>query len=69
MVLAAEAGVLRGTVHAASSVQAWERGGRGAGERERGELFKEQDSVSFLSWNNYNASIFIVCNELAHQSI
>lgn len=49
---------------------AWtqERGG-GTRDRDIRDLFKEQGSVSFLSWNNYNAPIFIVSSIFAHQAI
>jgi hypothetical protein len=30
--------------------------GRWCLEQERGDLFKEQDSISFLRWNSYNYS-------------
>ena len=47
------------------------RGGdaRSKRERERRDLFKEQGFISFLSWNSYNAPIFIVPSRLAHQAI
>jgi hypothetical protein len=38
-------------------------------EREGGDLFKEQASISFLSWNSNNAPIFIVPSAITHQAI
>ena len=58
-------GVTRGS----GSVERKEAG-RGAAALEREiYLFKEQGSIFFLSWNGYNAPIFIVPIGLAYQTI
>jgi hypothetical protein len=45
------------------------RGGGIWSKREGGDLFKEQASISFLSWNSHNAPIFIVPSGITHRAI